>query len=363
MKQLVETKAARLRLKLLGASALMVLLAACGDHPPKDDDDDEDPPPQNAAITIVAGDPTASGTRDATGTSARFNTPRGITIDASGNLYVADQVNATIRRITPSGVVTTLAGRAEARESIDGTGANARFTSPAAIAIDSNNVMVVADARAVRRVGLDGRVDTLFTLPIGSNVASGSLNHVYTGGIDVDSSGNVYVTNGYGTRRINSFGVATMIEGVATQNNLTGTRDFLPRGVAVDDSNVVYVADLTNTISKVNGTGNGLTRFVGSSGITGSTNGTGTSASFERVVAMTADPQGNLYVADGVNNLIRKITPGGVVSTIAGTVRSTSLKTGPLEGSSFADLRGITTDGKGNLYATSGHAVIKIVLP
>lgn len=361
MKRTVETKTARVRLELLGVSALMVLLGACGEHPPRDDDDDDDPPPQNAAITIVAGDPTASGSSDATGTSARFNTPRGITIDANGNLYVADQVNATIRRITPSGVVTTLAGRVDARESIDGTGANARFTSPAAIAIDGNNVMFVADALAIRRVGLDGRVDTLTTLPIGSNVSTGSRNHVYAGGIDVDSNGNVYVTNGYGTRRITSFGVATMIEGVATQNNLSGTRDFLPRGVAVDNSNVVYVADLTNTVSKLNG--NGLTRFVGSSGITGSTNGTGTSASFERVVAMTADPQGNLYVADGVNNLIRKITPGGVVMTIAGTVRSTTLKTGPLEGSSFADLRGMTTDGKGNLYATSGHAVIKIVLP
>ena len=360
---MVETKSARMRLKVLGVSALMVLLGACGEHPPRDDDDDDDPPPQNAAITIVAGDATATGTRDASGAEARFSTPRGITIDASGNLYVADAGNATIRRITPSGVVTTLAGSAGRRESVNGTGANARFTNPAALAIDSNNVLYVADALAIRRVGTGGQVDTLFTLPVGSNVASSSLNHVYAGGIDVDSNGNVYATNGYGTRRISPFGVATMVEGVATQNNLTGTRDFLPRGVAIDDSNVVYVADLTRTISKLNANGNSFARFVGSADITGSTDGTGTSASFERVVAMTSDPQGNLYVADGVNNLIRKITPGGVVTTIAGTVRGTALKPGPLAGSSFADIRGITTDGKGNLYATSGHAVIKIVLP
>ena len=358
---MVETKSARVRLKVLGVSALMVLLAACGEHPPRDDDDDNDPPPQNAAITVVAGDATTSGTRDASGTAARFSTPRGITIDASGNLYVADTGNATIRRITPSGAVTTLAGSAGRRESTDGTGANARFTNPAALAIDSNNTLYVADALAIRRVGTGGQVDTLFTLPVGSNVASGSLNHVYAGGVDVDSNGNVYATNGYGTRRITPFRVATMVEGVATQNNLTGTRDFLPRGVAIDDSNVVYVADLTRTISKLNSNGNGLTRFVGSADITGSTDGT--SASFERVVAMTSDPQGNLYVADGVNNLIRKITPGGVVTTIAGTVRATTLKPGPLAGSSFADIRGITADGKGNLYATSGHAIIKIVLP
>ncbi|MGI4717028.1 MAG: SBBP repeat-containing protein [Janthinobacterium lividum] len=362
MKQQVVTKPARRRLKVLGASALLVLLAACGEHPPKEDDEDDDPPAPPAAITIVAGSATESGSRDATGASARFNTPRGIAVDASGNLYVADQANATIRRIAPSGAVTTLAGAAGLKESVNGIGNSARFTSPAALALDSNNVLHVADAIAIRRVGLNGQVDTLFTLPIGNNVSNNSLNHVYAGGIAVDRNGNVYVTNGYGTRRIGSAGNnVVMLEGTSTQNNLSGNREFEPRGVAADRDNNVYVADLTKTISRVNG--NGLTRFVGTANATGSTDGTGSAASFERVVAMTTDPDGNLYVADGVNNLIRKITPGGAVTTIAGTVRGTTLKTGPLAGSSFADIRGLTTDGKGALYATSGHAVIKIVLP
>ena len=281
MKQRVVTKPARTRLKMLGASALMVLLAACGEHPPRDDDDDEDPPPQTAAISIVAGSATETGSRDATGASARFDTPRGIAVDASGNLYVADGANATIRRIAPSGAVTTLAGAVKARESVNGTGSGARFTSPSAIAIDANNVLHVADAFTIRRVGLDGRVDTLYTLPVGSNVANNSLNAVYAGGVAVDRNGNVYVTNSYGTRRIaTSSGTVEMLEGAGTQNNLSGTRDFEPRGVAVDRNSNAYVADLTKTVSRVNANGNSITRLVGSVNVTGSTDGTGSAASF-----------------------------------------------------------------------------------
>ncbi len=338
--------------------AAMLALSACGDHPPKDDgDDDGTPPVQAAQITVVAGDASASGARDATGATARFNTPRGITIDSNGNLYVADTGNFTIRKITPAGVVTTFAGSAGMQETINAVGNGARFFSPSAITIDSNNILYVADALNIRRVGTQGQVDTVAEIPVGTNVGSASLNHVYAGGIAVDSRGNYFVTNGYGTRRIAPTST-TMLEGSAVQNNLTGTRDFVPRGVAVDSNNNVFVADLQRTISRTNGS-TSLTRLAGSANVSGSTDGAGTAASFERVVALTVDPQGNLYAADAVNNVIRKITPASVVTTVAGTLRSTTLRTGALPGS-FADLRGITTDGKGSFYATSGNAIIKI---
>ncbi|MGH8853319.1 MAG: hypothetical protein ACREWI_03465 [Telluria sp.] len=361
MKEQAVGNAARMRLKLAGASALMLLLAACGDHPPKDDDDDT-PPPVQAAISIVAGSATESGSRDATGATARFNSPRGITIDSAGNLYVADQGNRTIRRITPGGVVTTFAGAAGMQEFVDAVGGSARFVDPAAIAIDNNGTLYVADNLRIRSVGAAGQVNTITTLPVGTNVSNASLPTVTPGGIAADARGNLYVTNGYGTRRI-ALGttVTTMLEGANVVNNLTGTRTFTPRGVAVDGSNNVYVADLEKTVSKTNGS-TSLTRLAGAANITGSTDGTGSAASFEQVVALTVDQQGNLYAADAVNNLVRKITPAGLVTKVAGSLRENALRTGPLPGS-LANIAGITTDGKGTLYATSGNAVIKIVVP
>ncbi|NNG25712.1 SMP-30/gluconolactonase/LRE family protein [Telluria aromaticivorans] len=361
MKKQDMAKAARMRLKVVGASALIVLLAACGDHPPKDDGDGEEPPPvRSTGISIVAGNATESGARDATGTAARFNAPRGIAMDGAGNLYVVDGDNDTIRKITPSGAVTTFAGFAGGEEYIDGVGGSARFTNPYAIAIDRSGTLFVTDELRIRSIGTGGQVSTVTTIPVGTNVQGRSMGLVRPGGIAVDTKGSLYVTNSYGTRRIAN-GTTTMLEGSNVVNNLTNTQPFYPRGIAVDSNDNVYVADLQKTVSKTNGSTT-LTHLAGTPGTTGSRDGTGTAASFERVVAMTVDPQGNVYAADEINNVVRKITPAGVVTTVAGTLKATTLTTGALPGS-LPPINGITTDGKGNLYATTGNAVIKIAVP
>ncbi len=366
MKRLAVEKTARARLKLLGASALMVLLAACGDHPPKDDDDDDDnPPPAQAAISIVAGHATESGSGNATGEAARFNAPRGIAVDTAGNLYVADTGNDTIRKITPAGVVTTLAGAAGQSQYVDGASDRARFAEPGTLAIDTSGTLFVTDEMRIRSVGSTGQVATVATIPVGGNVTAGSMPAITPKGIAVDGRGHLLVTNGLSTRRIVTGGTG-MLEGPDVAQDLFGTRTAEARGVAVDSSNNVYVFDLQRTISRTNNamiaTMNVLTRLVGTAGARGAANGTGAAASFEEVVALTVDPQGNLYAADAVNNLVRKITPTGEVSTLAGSTRATALRVGNLPGS-LAPIRGITNDGKGTLYATSGNAVIKIKLP
>lgn len=365
MKRLAVASVARKRVKVLGAAALMVLLAACGDHPPKDDDDDDDAPPAQAAISIVAGSATEANSTNGTGSAARFNNPTGIAIDAAGNLYVADTGNDAIRKITPAGVVTTLAGAANSSQYIDGPGDRARFQAPLALAIDSSGTLYVTDEMRIRSVSSNGQVGTFATIPVGSNVTAASMPAITPKGIAADARGHLLVTNGLGTRRI-ATGGTSMLEGVDVAENLFGTRTAEARGVATDSNNNVYVFDLQRTVSRTfNPTTanlNLLSRLAATPGARGAVNGAANVASFEEVVALTVDPQGNVYVADAVNNLVRRITPEGAVSTIAGTVRASALQTGNLPGS-LAPIRGITNDGKGNLYATSGNAVIKIRLP
>lgn len=361
MKRMVS-QAARFRVRALAASALMLVLGACGDHPPKDDDDDDEPAPAKT-ISIVAGDATLSGSDNGTGTAARFNEPSGIAIDAAGNLYVADYRNALIRKITPAGVVTTLVGQVNSAGPVDGTAANARFTWPLALTINSSGTLFVLDDLRIRSIDTAGRVSTIGTIPVGTNVDSRSMGHVVPRGIAVDANGNLFVTNGHGTRRIGSNGT-TMLEGVAVVNDLWGTRVSPARGIAVDGAGSAYLWDLEKEVSKWTpnggfGLGN-MVALAGAPDTSGTADGTGVAARFELVAAMTVDPQGNIYAADGKR--IRKITPAGVVTTIAGAVGSETLRPGPLPGS-LATLRGITTDGKGNLYATSGNAIIKIQIP
>ena len=162
------TDTARLRLKLCGAAALMLLCSACGDGIPKDEDDEdggESPPPQ-AALSILAGDPTIEGTMDGAGTAARFKWPQGIAIDADDNLYVADTGNFVIRKITPAGVVTTVAGAAGTSGFVDGDAGNARFGNPVAVAVNRRGTIYVADNLRIRSITSAGRVSTTATIPI-----------------------------------------------------------------------------------------------------------------------------------------------------------------------------------------------------
>jgi len=358
----------RSRLNLLGALGLIALLAGCGDGIPKDKDKDDDnpPPAPTAALSVFAGDPTADGTMDGTGTAARFNNPHGLAIDSSGNLYVADRGNYVIRKITPDGVVTTLAGGAGQSRLVNGAAANARFVNPVALTVGIGGTVYVADDVNVRSITTGGQVATVTTIPVGSNVATASRPDVTPGAIAVDANNNLYITNNYGTRRFAiGAGGTGILEGQNTVNDLFGTRTLAPRGLAVDSSNVVYLFDLEREISRWNPTANfgsdNLFTIAGAQNARGAVNGTGNAARFEQVLALTVDPQGNLYAADAVNNLVRKITPAGVVTTVAGTTRATTLRVGDLPGS-LGDVRGIVTDGKGLLYATSGNAVVKIRL-
>lgn len=191
-------------------------------------------------------------------------------------------------------------------------------------------------------------------------------------GLAVDAAGNLIVTTGFGARRLSPSGSYTMLAG--TPSGEAGFNTYVPerRGVAVDAAGTVYLANYDATILRIDTAGK-TTVLAGTSGQSGATDGTGAQARFYGIVALALDGQGNLYAAesgllgDGSgayirSNLIRKITPAGVVTTIAGKPGVNELQTGALPGSLSA-LGGIAVDGKGNLFAMSGNAIVKITPP
>lgn len=360
--------AVRSRLKLCGAAALLLLCAACGDGIPKDkdEDDNDDPaPPAVAELSILAGDASAEGMVDGPGAAARFRAPQGIAIDGSGNVYVADRGNHAIRKITPDGVVTTVAGVAGDSRIVNGRGGDVRFAAPVALTMNATGTIFVLDTDAIRSITTAGVATTVATIPVGANVDNRALGRAHPGAIAVDGNGNLFVTNSYGTRRIATNGTV-LLEGQNVLDDLRGEQSLLPRGVAVDGSNNVYLFDLEGEISRWNPNGNvGSDSFftlAGAPNERGSADGTGNVARFGQVVALSVDQQGNVYAADDYNKLVRRITPTGVVTTLAGTRGATTLQVGDLPGS-LPGVRGIVADGKGNLYATAGNAIVRIRLP
>jgi sugar lactone lactonase YvrE len=280
-------------------------------------------------VTTLAGVAGQTGAADGAGTTARFNQPYGIAVDSSGNVFVTDRGDHTVRKITSAGVVSTVAGQAGSAVSADGTGSAARFDSPNGIAIDSAGNIYVADTnnRTIRKISPAGVVST-FAGATGQagNVdgTGGSARFNALAGLAIDAAGNLYAvdTVAHVVRKITAAGVVTTYAGQAGSsgaNDGAGTvaRFMTPFGVAVDASGTVYVADTSNeTIRRISADGV-VTTFAGSA-FAGNTDGTGTGARFFRPQGVAIDSGGNVYVADTFNHSIRRLTPGASSSTVAG---------------------------------------------
>jgi uncharacterized delta-60 repeat protein len=320
-------------------------------------------------VTTLAGSAGLSGSKDGTGSAARLSYPTGVAVDSVGNVYVANYGNSTIRKITSAGVVTTLAGSAGQSGSADGTGSAARFSSPRGVAVDSGGNVYVADSNnhTIRKVTAAGVVTTL----AGSALASGSTDGTGSGtGFDfngwgqvaADSSGNLYVAE-YGShtiRKITRAGVVTTLAGSAglagsTDGTGSAARFYLPMGVAVDGAGTVYVADTFNlTIRKISSAGV-VTTLAGSAGLAGSTDGTGSAARFNYLQGAAVDSTGNVYVADSDNHTIRKITPAGVVTTLAGSAGLAGSTDGTGSAARFYRPRGVAVESGGNVYVADSN--------
>ena len=318
-------------------------------------------------VSALAGPAGQTGSTDASGSAARFYWASSVAVDGSGNVYVADMANSTIRKISPAGAVSTLAGSALQSGSVDGTGSAARFNSPFSVAVDGSGNVYVGDClnSTIRKIAPAGVVSTLAGLPehTGSTDGTGSAARFFNPqGVAVDRSGNVYVADTFNgnIRKITPAGV------VSTLADATGSAAYFyhPFGVAADGSGNIYVADTgNNTIRKITAAGV-VSTLAGSAGQCGSTDGTGAAAGFCNPSGVAVDGSGNIYVADLYNYTIRKITPAGVVSTLAGSPGQTGSTNGTGSAARFYNPQGLAVDGSGNIYiADTDNSTIRKITP
>ncbi|HMJ04986.1 MAG TPA: putative Ig domain-containing protein [Chthoniobacterales bacterium] len=320
-------------------------------------------------VSTLAGLQGSQGSENGVGSTARFYQPFGVALDAAGNVYVGDLFNNAIRKITPSAVVTTVAGLPPGR--MDGTGSAARFSSPWGMAADQAGNVYVGDRDnyTIRKISPAGVVSTFAGLSGSSGASDGTgsaARFFLVDGLAADGAGNVYVADSYTIRKITPSGLVTTLAGqFGSQGNADGTgsaaRFSGPSSVAVDDAGYVYVADKgNNTIRKITPQGD-VTTLAGLAGSPGSVDGAGSAARFNYPEGITADAGGNLYVADASSNTIRKITPSGVVTTLAGLAGSFGSADGTGSAARFSQPRALAVDGRSNIYVADSNYLIRKV--
>lgn len=315
-------------------------------------------------VSILAGTPGAKGSADGAGAAARFNGPFGVAVGPGGVVYVADSSNDLIRKIDANGVVTTFAGSG-AHGAQNGVGRAASFAAPAAVAVDGAGNVYVADTGAalIRKIAPDGMVTTLAGRAgvKGAENGQGTEASFYLpGGVAVDGAGIVYVADDGNNliRKITPQGLVTTLAGSGEMGCADGAGTAAtfasPRGIAVDGAGNVYVADLSrNTIRKI--TPEGLVTTLAGSKDEGSTDDVGAAASFNGPQGLAADAAGNVYVADTTNGLIRKITPKGVVTTVAGQAGLSGTVNGKGSAARFFGAYAVAVDSSGTLYVGEGE--------
>ena len=320
--------------------------------------------PTPYTFNTLAGGVEMQGSVDGVGSAARFSALFGIAVDNVGNVYVSDSNSHTIRKITPDATVTTLAGTAGEFGSADGIGGAARFFDPYGVAVDGAGNVYVADERnsTIRKITPGGTVTTL----AGSAMQYGSVDGIgsaarfrFPFGVAVDSAANVYVadSSNHTIRKITPGGTVTTLAGSAGQRGSadgTGSaaRFDFPEEIAVDSAFNVYVGDgQSSTIRKITQPAVVVTTLAGSYQQSGSTDGIGSAARFDGIEGVAVDSAGSVYVAEKINCTIRKITqPSGAVTTLAGSVMQRASVNGTGSAVRFHFPLGTAVDSAGYVY-------------
>lgn len=287
-------------------------------------------------INTIAGNGVAGAAGDGSAAiSAQLNVPYGVAIDALGNLYIADMSNNKIRKVNTSGIITTFAGTGVQGYSGDGAAAtSAKLAGPTGVAVDASGNVYIADNsnNRIRKVNTSGIITTVagiggasgFTGDGGAATAAKLAN---PWGLTLDKNGNIYFSDSqnHRIRKINTSGIISTIAGIGS-NGFSGDGSAatsamlnLPCGVAIDTIGNVYIADRNNRrVRKVDVTGI-ITTFAGT-GVTGYSGdgGAATSAQLSSHYGIGIDEAGNIYIGDTNNGCVRKVNTAGIISTMAG---------------------------------------------
>ena len=324
---------------------------------------------QNGSVAIFAGTGRSGFSGDGgPAAQASFNNPRGVAVDASGNVYIADSGNNRIRRVTPNGIIATVAGNDGSGFSGDGGALSTSLNFPIGVTVDAAGNLYVADTanNRVRRITTDGRIVTL-----AGNDAPGFAGDGGPArdallsdpvGVAPDALGNIYIADSSNSRirRISPAGFIITVAGnglfgaTGDGGQAIGAALLRPLGIAFDAARNLYVADIdSNRVRKIDANGV-ITTFAGNGSSKFSGDGLDApSASLNSPSSVAAGPDGSIYIVDSSNGRIRKVTPSGVITTVAGPGASDTRQDGiPAIGANLGQPTAIAVDAAGNLYVT-----------
>jgi trimeric autotransporter adhesin len=312
-------------------------------------------------------------------TAAQLDSPWGVAVDSAGNLYIADQDNNRIRKVTTVGIISTVAGNGTSGYSGDrGPATAAKLSGPTGVAVDSAGNLYIADINnnRIRKVTTAGIISTVAGNGTrgysgdGGPATAAKINNPT--GVAVDSAGNLYIVDSQNDRirKVTTSGIISTAAGNGIRGysgdggQATAAQLSNPQGVAVDSGGNLYIAFLGNSrIRKV--TAAGIISAVAGNGTGGygGDGGVATAAQLRGPTGVAVDSAGNLYIADYGNKRIRKVTTAGIIRTVAGNgYWGRDGDTGPATAMQLYNPTGVAVDSAGNLYIAelNGQRIRKV---
>jgi sugar lactone lactonase YvrE len=317
------------------------------------------------ALTRIAGAPGGGPLGDGgPATSAQLNHPAGLALDSAGNLYIADSYNYRVRKVTPAGIISTVAGTGVRGDSGDGGQAiAATFGQPQAVAVDSAGNVYIADLAnsRIRRVNSAGNISTLAGNGTqgysGDGGPAASAQLYWPFGLAVDAGGNVYIADRSNNviRKVTPGGTIFTFAGTGSAGHsgdsgpAASAQLSYPNAVALDSAGTVFVGEGSGYVRKI-APGGTITTVAGNGYVTYSGDGGPATAAGFTPAGLAADSSGNLYIADQSNARLRKISPAGTITTVAGNGTLYAGEGGQAAAAQFGQLSGVAVDLAGNLY-------------